>query len=34
MSEITPPAGDRQLEVFNRFDGDLRAQINSLITAC
>jgi branched-chain amino acid transport system permease protein len=32
MSEMTPPAGDRQLEVFNRFDGDLRAQINSLIT--
>lgn len=32
MSEITLPAGDRQLEVFTRFDADLRARIDSLIT--
>lgn len=32
MSEITPPTGDRQLEVFTRFDADLRARINALIT--
>lgn len=32
MSEFTPPTRDRQLEVFTRFDADLRTLIESLIT--
>lgn len=32
MAEITPPATDRQLTVFTRFDEELRAHITSLIT--